>query len=56
MILLGLGAQMLARLMRADPRGPDTAWLLEGPSALAVEPAQSISREPCAEVWPLAAE
>jgi hypothetical protein len=37
MILLGLGAEMLARLMNADPRGPDSAWLLAGPTELAVE-------------------
>lgn len=56
MILLGLGAEMLACLMRSDPRGPDTEWLLAGPSELAVEPAESISRESWAEDWPLAAE
>lgn len=31
MILLCVGTEMLARLLRADPRGPDTAWLLTGP-------------------------
>lgn len=53
MILLGVGAEMLARLMRADAHGPDTAWLLAGPSEEAViEPAAG---EP-ADDWPLAAE
>lgn len=37
MILLGFGAEMLARLMTADPRGADTAWLLSGPTELAIE-------------------
>lgn len=31
MILLTLGAEMLARLMGTEERGPDTAWLLFGP-------------------------
>ncbi len=52
MILLGVGAEMLARLMRSDPRGPDPEWLLAGPTELAVEAPQ----ETAAETWPLAAE
>lgn len=52
MILLGVGAEMLARLMQADRRGPDTAWLLAGPTDETVvetppKPAQD---------WPVAAE
>lgn len=51
MILLCAGADILARLMAADPRGPDTAWLLAGPSDdAAVEPPME------AEDRPLAAE
>lgn len=56
MILLGCGAQMLARLMRSDPRGPDTEWLLSGPSELAVEPPQTRAPDPLIEDWRLAAE
>ena len=56
MILLGFGAEMLARLMRSDPRGPDTEWLLAGPSELAVEAPESTTRDSWAEDWPFAAE
>lgn len=56
MILLGFGAGMLARLMRSDPRGPDTEWLLSGPTELAVEPPQSGAVDPLHEDWRLAAE
>ena len=53
MILLGVGAEMLARLMRADANGPDTAWMLAGPSEEAVvDPPIEMSSED----WPLAAE
>lgn len=52
MILLGFGAEMLARLMNVDPRGPDSAWLLAGPTELAVETDQG--EEP--DLLPLAAE
>ena len=31
MILLTLGVETLARLMGAEERGPDTAWLLFAP-------------------------
>lgn len=48
MIMLTLGADALARLMREDRRGPDTAWLMFGPG----EPAVEIEEE----AWPLAAE
>lgn len=56
MILLGFGAEMLTRLMRSDPRGPGTEWLLAGPTELAVETPDSTLRESWAEDWPLAAE
>ena len=52
MILLAVGAETLARLMREDGRGPDTAWLLTGPG----EPATSDEAEPAEADWPLAAE
>lgn len=55
MILLGLGAEMLARLMAADGERPDTAWLLAGPTEAAVEPAGAAANDG-AEPWPLAAE
>jgi len=51
MILLGVGAEMLARLMRTDARGPDTEWLLAGPTEAAVEPPADERPD-----WPLAAE
>lgn len=54
MILLTAGAAMLAKLMAADPRGPDTAWLLSGPTEDAVLDAEDRSQE--SEDWPLAAE
>ena len=51
MILLTVGAEMLARLMRADGEGEgDSAWLLHGPTEVAVEPEHE------AIDWPLAAE
>lgn len=50
MILLTFGAEALARLMREDRRGPDTAWLMFGPGSPAVE-----SEDDTAD-WPLAAE
>ena len=56
MILLGFGAGMLARLMRSDPRGPDTYWLLSGPTELAVEAPLSTTPDPLTDDWPLAAE
>lgn len=55
MILLGLGAEMLARLMAADGDRPDTAWLLAGPTEAAVEPTGAAANE-AAEPWALAAE
>lgn len=54
MILLAAGTGVLARLMRLDARGPDTAWLLAGPTELAVEPAED--PEAAADPLPLAAE
>ena len=37
MILLTVGAEMLARLMSRDATGGDSAWLLFGPTEEAVE-------------------
>lgn len=47
MIFLTLGAERLAALMAADPRGPDLAWLLHGPEAREVED-HSATVERCA--------
>lgn len=56
MILLSVGPEMLARLMAAE-RGPDTAWLLAGPTDEAVVVASpSESADEPAYDWPLAAE
>ena len=52
MFLIGLGPEMLARLMNADTRGADTACLLAGPTELAVE--TDPGEEP--DLLPLAAE
>lgn len=54
MILLGLGAEMLAQLMRADAHGPDSAWLLAGSSDPAV--VDPFPEAEPREDWPLAAE
>lgn len=52
MILLTLGAGALARLMRDDPSGPDTEWLLHGPADSAAT--EDLDETP--DAWPLAAE
>jgi hypothetical protein len=38
MILLSIGADLLARLMSRDLDGGDSAWMLHGPTEEAVEP------------------
>jgi hypothetical protein len=53
MILLVIGADALAQLMAGERRGPDSAWLLHGPEADAVEREDARS-EPSASL--LAAE
>lgn len=53
MILLTVGADMLAKLMRADDRGPDSQWLLTGPTSPdAVTEPEALNDND----WPLAAE
>ncbi|HYE42406.1 MAG TPA: hypothetical protein VEA15_03345 [Caulobacteraceae bacterium] len=54
MILLSVGAEMLARLMAAEG-APDTAWLLAGPTEVAVEAAADGVEADEIE-WRLAAE
>ena len=42
MIVQGLGAEMLTRLLKLDRPGDDDAWLLFGPNdPLVVEPAET---------------
>lgn len=53
MILLCAGPGMLARLMAADPRGPDTTWLLAGPTDESVVECEDEAQD---DDWPLAAE
>lgn len=56
MILLTIGAEMLARLMRSEgERGGDSAWLLYGPSDPQIVAADPENAEPEA-AWPIAAE
>ena len=57
MILLAIGTETLTRLMRAEARGPDTAWLLAGPTDPAtIAPPDVDVADADSAAWPLAAE